>query len=180
MKRCRWSCRKTTFRLRIPPRSGMIEVSTLALSGEDLGEPENQMQRPHHMLSAPPETRLFLGQHSPSVPSRLRRPTLRTRHHTGSTTRQCWPTTVGLPPGKHGRSVFLSALERYEHLGLNHTFLWVELCNRRFSSVKRACTKQVSQFGECPRLWYIVIFVFELFGGLVPDRVASTSRIGDG
>lgn len=36
----------------------------------------------------------------------------------------------------------------------------VELCDRRFSSVSRACWKQMSQLGVCPRFWYIFAEVF--------------------
>lgn len=36
----------------------------------------------------------------------------------------------------------------------------VELCDRRFSSVSRACSKQTSQLGVCPRFWYMFADVF--------------------
>lgn len=45
-------------------------------------------------------------------------------------------------------------MERLDR-GLAHTFEWMELCDRKFSSVSWACEKHTSQLGVRPRFWYM-------------------------
>lgn len=40
-----------------------------------------------------------------------------------------------------------------------HTFEWMELCDRKFSSVSWACEKHTSQLGVRPRFWYMLMLM---------------------